>query len=965
MKGGARTGGVAREGQATLRHYFPLILTAALGLACTGAAFEITRIWQAERDGARFERLANDRRQRVQRTINASLEVLHSLASFFRGSQMVERHEFRTFLDDSLRRHPEIYSLQWRPRVLAAERAAFEAQARAEGIADYEIRDATLAGRLVRAGARPDYFPVLFAEPLERSRVILGLDRSNEPERQSLLERTLRRSGRSALPVASGGVRLSELESDTRDPYAILVTMPVYRHGGVPRNEAERLHGLAGFVVAMYRVGGLLEAALRREAPGGMDLAVVDESEGLPAELLYYHPARAPGAPRLGPGNWMRRTGLRSKGTVKLADRSLSLVSLARSDRTLGALAFWVAGTVLVLFSVTGASLWISLRHTRRIQDLLVDLGREIEERQRSERTLRQAEARLQRQNLALTELASEGFIHYQRLGDAFRMLTERVAHTLEVGRTSVWRFTDSNTAIECLHLYERDLDRHSADGAISMTECPAYVAALRQGRILAAEDARHDPRTCELAPYLAPLGVTSMLDAPVRLGDAVVGIVCHEHTGPPRRWTVDEQVFAGSVADLVSLALEIWQHNRARTALALSEERYRSLVCAITNVIGIVTAAGEMVEHTPSWEIFTGQGEAEARGTGYLAALHPEDRPLVLPRFRDAAGRTPQVCEMELRVRRHDGVYRLLQYRAVPVLEAAGAVREWVVAGTDVTEAREAVWSLAKVHQALEARVAERTLELAAANERLRELDRLKSEFLATMSHELRTPLNSIIGFTGILRQGIAGPLNSEQHKQISMVYGSAKHLLTLINDLLDLSRIESGRMEVAPGPVSLPEVVTEVVHVLRPLAAQKGIDLNVEISGDLPEIQSDRKKVFQVLLNLANNAVKFTERGEVRIGGRVDGGGVEVSVLDTGIGIKPENMGYLFEAFRQIEGSAERRFEGAGLGLHLSLRLARMLGGDIRAESSYGRGSRFTLSLPFAWASEDETAAEAGRSF
>ncbi len=942
----------ARGESGDLRHFLPLILTAALGLAGTGAAYEIARLWQAERDAAQFERLAGDRRQDLQRTINASLEVLHSLASYFRGSQIVEREEFRTFVDDPLRRHPEIYSLQWRPRVLADERAAFEARERGKGSASYQIRDATLAGRLVRAGLRPEYFPVLYAEPLEPSRPMLGLDRTNEPERRKLTERTLRRAGRGAIPSASGGVRLSELASDARDPYAILVNLPVYRHGAAPEGEAERLRALAGFVVAVYRVGGLLEAALRRDRLAGMDIAIVDESPDLPAELLYYRPAKR--VARLEPGDWTRHTGLRSTGTVRIADRKLTLVSLARRDPAPDALAFWAAGTVLVLFSAIGASLWSSLRHTREIQGLVVDRGREIEERQRSERTLRRAEARLQRQNLCLTELASESFIRYRRLGDAFRTLTVRVAETLEVERTSVWRFTDGEGsigrfgAIECLHLYERDLDRHSAGGTISAAECPAYFTALCEGRVVAVDDALADPRTCELNAYLAPLGVSSMLDAPVRLGDAVVAIICCEHTGPARRWTVDEEVFAGSVADLASLALQVFQHDRAQRALARSEERYRSLVDATTNVVGIVSRSGEVVEHTASWETFTGQGEADGRGMGYLAALHPEDRPLVLPAFWEAADRSPAVYEADVRVRRHDGIYRLLHYRAVPVLETDGGIREWVVAGTDVTEARAAERVLAEAHRALEVRVAERTRELALANERLKELDRLKSEFLATMSHELRTPLNSIIGFTGILTQGIAGPLNPEQHKQLSMVYGSAKHLLALISDLLDLSRIESGRMEIALGPVQLPEVVGEVMQVLGPSAGQKAIALVRVMPDDLPEIHSDRKKIFQILLNLASNAVKFTARGEVRIIGRTDGDGVALSVLDTGIGIKPENMGFLFEAFRQIEGSAERRYEGAGLGLHLSLRLARLLGGDIRAESTYGRGSRFTLTLP-----------------
>ncbi|MGH2577283.1 MAG: histidine kinase dimerization/phospho-acceptor domain-containing protein, partial [Actinomycetota bacterium] len=510
-------------------------------------------------------------------------------------------------------------------------------------------------------------------------------------------------------------------------------------------------------------------------------------------------------------------------------------------------------------------------------------------ERERSERALREGEVRLQRQNLALSELANERFIRYRRLGEAMRLLTARVAHTLEVARVGIWRFTEAKNQIECLHLYERDGDRHGGGGVITMAECPAYFAALRDGRVLAAEDARNDPRTRELAAaYLEPLGVGAMLDAPLRLGDSLVGVLCHEHVGPKRQWTVDEQVFAGSVADLVSLTLEVWQHDRARMALARSEERYRSLVTAITHIVGVLSGTGQLLERSASWEVFTGQGEEEAHGTGYLEAIHPEDRARVQAHIEEVGTGTPVLSETEFRVRRHDGIYRLLHYRAAPVREPDGAVREWMVAGIDVSEVREAERAVGEAQLALEARVAARTRELAAANERLKELDRLKSEFLATMSHELRTPLNSIIGFTGILRQGIAGTVNAEQHKQLSMVYTSAKHLLGLINDLLDLSRIESGRMEVAFTLVALPEVVTEVLQVLGPLAYQKHIGIAAEIPEGLPEVETDRKKLFQILLNLANNAVKFTERGGVSITGRAAGGYIEVSVADTGIGIR-----------------------------------------------------------------------------
>ena len=261
-----------------------------------------------------------------------------------------------------------------------------------------------------------------------------------------------------------------------------------------------------------------------------------------------------------------------------------------------------------------------------------------------------------------------------------------------------------------------------------------------------------------------------------------------------------------------------------------------------------------------------------------------------------------------------------------------------------DITARRQAEDELRLQRDQLEQLLAERT----AANERLREVDRLKSEFLSTMSHELRTPLNSIVGFTGILIKGLAGPLNPEQHKQLGLVQSSGRHLLALINDLLDLSRIESGRMELQHEEFDFAAVVEEVVASLRPTAEQKLIELTARCTPASIRLVGDRRRTFQILLNLANNAVKFTERGGVAIAAHTAAGRLVVAVRDTGIGIRPDQLPLLFEAFRQLDASHRRHYEGTGLGLHLCKKLLGLLGGEIAVASVPGTGSTFTFTLP-----------------
>ncbi len=249
-----------------------------------------------------------------------------------------------------------------------------------------------------------------------------------------------------------------------------------------------------------------------------------------------------------------------------------------------------------------------------------------------------------------------------------------------------------------------------------------------------------------------------------------------------------------------------------------------------------------------------------------------------------------------------------------------------------------------------------EKTVELEQANIRLQEMDRLKSVFLASMSHELRTPLNSIIGFTGIILQGMSGEVNEEQSRQLTMVKNSASHLLSLINDVLDISKIEAGKVGLSLEEFSLNGVVREVVKPLSPTASEKGLEVLTEVPESIT-LFSDRRRIKQVLINLVSNAVKFTDQGSVKITARVPGDdNLEIHVIDTGVGIKREDMDKLFQPFQQIDVSLTKKHEGTGLGLHLTKRLVTLLGGGISAKSEYGRGSEFTFTMPLRYNKEGQ---------
>jgi PAS domain S-box-containing protein len=232
---------------------------------------------------------------------------------------------------------------------------------------------------------------------------------------------------------------------------------------------------------------------------------------------------------------------------------------------------------------------------------------------------------------------------------------------------------------------------------------------------------------------------------------------------------------------------------------------------------------------------------------------------------------------------------------------------------------------------------------------DRLREVDRLKSEFLANMSHELRTPLNSIIGFSEVLLDGIDGELTDDAVEDVRAIHGSGQHLLNIINDILDLAKIEAGQMDVDRRPLELNPFINEIIHTAQILVKDKPVELNVVEEAHVSNAYADPIRLRQIVWNLVNNAIKFTEEGSVNVYiSQNDEQQAVIRIVDTGIGMKQDDLPLLFEQFRQVDGSSTRRAGGTGLGLHITRHLVRMHGGDITVESEFGSGSTFSFTLP-----------------
>ena len=373
----------------------------------------------------------------------------------------------------------------------------------------------------------------------------------------------------------------------------------------------------------------------------------------------------------------------------------------------------------------------------------------------------------------------------------------------------------------------------------------------------------------------------------------------------------------------------DVTKQKEAERALASQEALYRTLIQAAPQVIWVADADGQVALLNKAWHEFSGRTDEESLGTRWAEALHPEDLPDVLAKW-ERAYTHGETYSGECRFQAKDGSYETFIFIGTPVRDDSGKIINWVGINTNIADRVQAEIALQEAKDAAE-----------YAN-------RAKSEFLATMSHELRTPLNAIIGFSEILRDEILGAINEEQKELILDVHTSGNHLLNMINDILDLSKIEAGKMDLQLETFSVKEAVTEVNTIVNALANRKQIQLSLELDQDV-SIEADKIKFKQILYNLLSNAVKFTdEGGKVTTKFEVSGSALLGSVTDTGVGISAQDRAKLFQPFTQLDASSTRAHSGTGLGLALTNRLIQLHGGKIRVDSEINEGSTFSFTFP-----------------
>ena len=481
---------------------------------------------------------------------------------------------------------------------------------------------------------------------------------------------------------------------------------------------------------------------------------------------------------------------------------------------------------------------------------------------------------------------------------------------------------------------YNRSLIEASADALFAIAADGVITDVNQEATRLTGYSRKHlvNSRFAQyfVDPELARSGVEQTLSRSRVIGYELVLV-----TRQGRRITVsfNAGVFtdsAGNAMGILAAAREITEQKELEQQLRDSQVYTRSLIESNIDALMTTDQLGVISDVNQQMEELTGRNREELIGTAFKQYFTDPDR--AEDGIRQVL-REGRVTNYELTALNRSGRETVVSYNAATFLDRDGKLLGVFAAARDVTE-----------RKSFEEELQQKNVELEQAN-------LAKDRFLASMSHELRTPLNAIIGFTGTLLMGLPGPLNDEQRKQLTTVRGSGKHLLAIINDLLDLAKVESGTGELQLTTLDCRDVVTGVLGGLEPLASAKGLTFETRLPEAPVTIRTDNRLLSQIVINLVNNAIKFTERGGVTVSlSQAQDDGVvrtQLAVTDTGVGISPEDSRRLFEAFAQLEAARDTQTEGSGLGLYISQRLAQLLHGQIEVRSVVGRGSTFQLTL------------------
>ena len=572
-------------------------------------------------------------------------------------------------------------------------------------------------------------------------------------------------------------------------------------------------------------------------------------------------------------------------------------------------------------------------RKTYGFQAIAID----ITERNRAEEALRWEHD--------LKELVSTISTHFINLKPdeidlGILLALEKIGRFGDVDRSYVFLLHDDGTKMDNTHEWCREgvasqKDRFQGLDVETFSWGIDQLRKLEPIVVPRVQDLHFETDTDKMA--VNPGEIQSLVIVPIVIGGALFGFIELDSVRKEREWPADFVSMLKTVAEIFANALE---RKRGEEALRESEEKFRTLFEESRDAIYISTREGAMVDANQSALDLFGYSKEEILG---LDVPELYANPVGRTIFQQEIELKGSLKDYEVKMCKKDGTVMDCLLTSIIWRSSDGTILGYQSVIHDITERKKMEKKIKEYTRDLEKKVHERTRELIRANQ-------LKSEFLASMSHEFRTPLNSILSFTELLLLEIDGAVTAEQKLDLEMIKESGEDLLALVNDLLDLSKIEAGRVELRTEPVDVLGVIDAVASQLGIKAAEKGLTITTCSSEELPSVMADESRLRQVLRNLVENALKFTDEGRILITAYSGEGEVIFSVEDTGIGVSEEDQKVIFDKFGQATKGTPKEMGGAGLGLSVAKELVELHKGRIWVESELGKGSTFSFSIPTA---------------
>jgi PAS domain S-box-containing protein len=961
--------------------------------------FLASRRFEEQSAQAAFQSAAEQRFHALEINVDLTLNNVTALGAYFDSSHRVERDEFARFSSRIMRHDGSIQTLEWIPRVPNHLRLSYEQAARQDGLASFQIADRLPGGRMVSAAERPEYFPLFFVEPMNGNERALGFDLASDSVRREALQRSAG-SGRMA---ATGRVLFGQ---NTGDAIRFLVFRPYYQDGADPSTVEARRDTLAGFVLGVLRMKDVVESkTLGIRGVWGVALAVFDHDAPRGQRLLYPSDARFDGIGDLpkGPIATFR---------ISVAGRTWEAAAYPLPHAFAPArLRSWsILVGELIAMGVLGTYLQLILNRRQAIEQTVAErteaLHAAVEKLEVTQRAAEQSETRFRK----LLEVSPDAILVSHNsvitMANPAALKLFRASSTEDLARRTFLEFlrpehrAGAEETLSRLYSSETQLQQRELQLVFGQTVVDVEISAasylddqgsnvqsiirditerkraqealqLSETRLRGITDSAQDAIV-----MMDPRGAITYWNpaAEMMLGyrnEEAIGKDLHQLMAPDRYLAAHRAAFPeflrtgqgnaiGMTVELaarrkddceiaidlslsamsvngewhaIGILRDITDRKQAEQALRDSQESFSQLTDNIREVFFVLTPSIDRTLYvSPCFE----QIWCVTRDALYLNplawqdAIHPDD----LERVHSSTARLTQgdPNELEFRIRTPDGVEKWIRSRSFPVRNRAGELIRIVGIAEEITEQ--------KRYEA----------ELIRAREGAEAANRAKSMFLASMSHELRTPLNAVLGFAELLEAEMGDRGIHDWDSDIGKIRKAGTHLLALISDVMDLSKVEAGRMELQSDHFDMALLVQEVAASVEPLATKNRVEIRLVCQPAM--VHGDKMRTRQCLFNLVGNACKFTQDGQVLVEAYPDAGSAgawyTVRVVDTGIGIQPEDLDKLFGYFTQVDASSARKYGGTGLGLAISRKLSRLMGGDITVESTLGQGSTFTFRFP-----------------